>query len=47
MPLFIAVFLGGLLGSFWSSARFTHRIVRWMTVVVIIFAAIRTLSKYV
>jgi uncharacterized membrane protein YfcA len=46
MPLLIAVLLGGLLGSFWSSARFTHRIVRWMTVVIIIFAAIRTLSKY-
>ncbi len=46
LPLFIAVFVGGLIGSNWSSARFTHRIVRWMTVVIIIFAAGRTLWKY-
>ena len=45
-PLPLAVFLGGLLGSSWSSARFTHRIVRWVTVVIIIFAAARTLVKY-
>ena len=44
--LFIAVFVGGLLGSHWSSARFTHRIVRWITIVVIIFAAVRMLLKY-
>jgi len=42
----MAVFMGGLLGSYWSSARFTHRFVRWITVVVIIFAAIRMLVKY-
>ena len=46
IALFMAVFMGGLLGSYWSSARFTHRFVRWITVVVIIFAAIRMLVKY-
>ncbi len=46
IALFTAVFIGGLLGSYWSSARFTHRFVRWITVVVIIFAAIRMLVKY-
>ena len=45
-PLPVAVFIGGLLGSQWSSARFTHRIVRWVTIVIIIFAALRTLWKY-
>jgi uncharacterized membrane protein YfcA len=44
--LFVAVFVGGLVGSYWSSARFTHRFVRWITVVVIIFAAFRMLLKY-
>jgi len=44
--LFIAVLAGGFIGARWSSARFTHRIVRWITVVVIIFAAIRMLWKY-
>jgi uncharacterized membrane protein YfcA len=46
VSLFVAVFAGGLIGSQWSSARFTHRIVRWITVVVIIFAAVRMLLKY-
>ncbi len=46
LPLYVAVFLGGWLGSKWGSARFTHRIVRWMTIVIIIFAALRTLWKY-
>ncbi|MFM9004159.1 MAG: hypothetical protein ACKOSR_01450, partial [Flavobacteriales bacterium] len=45
-PLPVAVFIGSLLGSRWSSARFTHRIVRWVTIVIIIFAALRTLLKY-
>jgi hypothetical protein len=45
-PLPMAVLLGSLLGSQWSSARFTHRIVRWLTIVIIIFAAVRTLWKY-
>jgi len=47
IPLLIAVLIGSIVGSYWSSARFTHRIVRWMTIVIIIFAAIRTLSKYI
>jgi len=46
LPLLGAVFAGSIVGSYWSSARFTHRIVRWMTIVIIIFAAIRTLVKY-
>lgn len=46
-PLPLAVLAGGLLGAQWSSARFTHRVVRWLTVVIIIFAAVRTLLKYV
>ncbi len=46
VALFAAVFLGGLIGSYWSSARFTHRFVRWITVIVIIFAAIRMMLKY-
>jgi uncharacterized membrane protein YfcA len=46
LPLALAVLIGGWLGSYWSSARFSHRIVRWMTIVIIIFAALRTLSKY-
>jgi uncharacterized membrane protein YfcA len=46
LPLIAAVLVGGILGSFWSSARFTHRFVRWITVVVIIFAALRMLLKY-
>ena len=45
-PLPVAVFAGGLLGSRFSSARFTHGSIRWVTVVIIIFAAIRTLWKY-
>jgi uncharacterized membrane protein YfcA len=45
-PLVPAVLIGGWLGSHWSSARFTHRIVRWLTIVIIIFAALRTLWKY-
>jgi uncharacterized membrane protein YfcA len=47
VSLFVAVFAGGFIGSRWSSARFTHRIVRWITVVVIIFAAVRMLLKYI
>jgi uncharacterized membrane protein YfcA len=46
LPLALAVLIGGWLGSHWSSARFSHRIVRWMTIVIIIFAALRTLWKY-
>jgi uncharacterized membrane protein YfcA len=46
VPLLVAVFIGGLMGSAWGSARFTHRIVRWMTIVIIIFAALRTLWRY-
>ena len=45
-PLMVAVLIGGLLGSQWSSARFSHRIVRYITIVIIIVAAIRILLKY-
>lgn len=45
-PLLIAVLVGGLIGSNWSSARFSHRIVRYITIVIIIFAAVRILVKH-
>ncbi len=46
-PLLVAVVVGGLLGSKWSSARFSHRIVRYITIVIILIAAARILIKYV
>jgi len=45
-PLMVAVLLGGLIGSKWSSARFSHRIVRYITIVIILVAASRIVLKY-
>lgn len=45
-PLLGAVLIGGMLGSQWSSARFSHRIVRYITIVIILVAAVRILIKY-
>ena len=45
-PLLGAVLIGGIIGSQWSSARFSHRIVRYITIVIIITAAVRILIKH-